>query len=263
MARLRAWGYGLIKHDYSGDDIASYGHAAPPDDARWAFFDRGRTTAEIVLDHYRSIREAAGEDTLLLGCNTIGHLAAGVFEIERIGDDTSGQDWNRVRNRGVNTLAFRAIQHDSFFAADADCVGLTGPEAIPWVLNSRWLDLVARSATPSFISIKKGALTTEQEKIVAAALSAAARPQPLGEPLDWFEAVNPTRGADSLKHLEGGAAPRRWKLGGKVVEYDWAAVQSDRVRGVFLAYYSGSRSPFISPPGSCPTKDSNFFFSGP
>ena len=228
VARLRAWGYELIKHDYSGDDIASYGHAAPPDEARWAFADRSRTTAEIVLDHYRSIREAAGEDALLLGCNTIGHLAAGVFEIERIGDDTSGQDWNRVRNRGVNTLAFRVIQHDAFFAADADCVGLTGPEAIPWTLNRQWLDLVARSGTPLFISIKKGALTADQEKLVAEALAAAARPQPLGEPLDWFEAVNPTRGADPLKHLEGGAAPRRWKLGGKVVVYDWTPVKTGR-----------------------------------
>ena len=228
VARLRAWGYELIKHDYSGDDVASYGHAAPPDDARWAFADRSRTTAEIVLDHYRSIREAAGEDTLLLGCNTIGHLAAGLFEIERIGDDTSGQDWNRVRNRGVNALAFRAIQHGAFFAVDADCVGLTGPEAIPWALNRQWLDLVARSGTPFFISIKKGALTPDQERIVAEALAAAARPQPLGEPLDWFEAVNPTRGADPLRHLEGGAAPRRWKLGGKVVEYDWTAAKTGR-----------------------------------
>ncbi len=228
VARLRAWGYELIKHDYSGDDVASYGHAAPADDARWAFADRGRTTAEIVLDHYRSIREAAGEDTLLLGCNTIGHLAAGVFEIERIGDDTSGKDWNRVRNRGVNTLAYRAIQHGAFFAVDADCVGLTEAEAIPWALNRQWLDLVARSGTPLFISLKKGAITPDQEKVVAEALTAAARPQPLGEPLDWFEAVNPTRGADPLKHLEGGAAPRRWKLGGKIVEYDWAAAQSGR-----------------------------------
>jgi hypothetical protein len=46
--------------------------------------------------------------------------------------------------------------------------------------------------------------------------------------LDWFEAVNPTRGADPLKHLEGGAAPQRWKLGGKIVEYDWTPVKTGR-----------------------------------
>ncbi len=176
-----------------------------------------------MLDHYRSIREAAGENVLIIGCNTIGHLAAGVFEIQRIGDDTSGRDWTRVRNRGVNTLAFRAAQHDAFFAVDADCVGLTEPEAIPWTLNRQWLDLVSRSGTPLFISFKKGALTAEQETEVAAALATASLPQPLAEPLDWFEAVNPTRGLDPLRHLEGGAAPRRWRLQGRVVEYDWAS----------------------------------------
>ncbi len=221
VARLRAWGYELIKHDYSGNDFAGYTRAAPAAEATWAFADRSRTGAEIILDHYRSIREAAGEDVILLGCNTIGHLAAGVFEVERIGDDTSGRDWNRVRNRGINALGFRAPQHGAFFAADADCVGLTEREAIPWACNRQWLDLVARSGTPLFISFKKGALTEDQERVVAEALAIASRPQPLGEPLDWFEAVNPTRGLEAISHLEGGAAPRRWKLMGRIVEYDW------------------------------------------
>jgi alpha-galactosidase len=223
VARLRAWGYELVKHDYSVEDLAGYTRGGPKADAVWAFADKARTSAEIVLDHYRSIREAAGEDVLIIGCNTIGHLAAGVFEIQRIGDDTSGRDWTRVRNRGVNTLAFRAAQHDAFFAVDADCVGLTEAEAIPWALNRQWLDLVSRSGTPLFISFKKGALTAEQETEVAAALATASLPQPLAEPLDWFEAVNPTRGLDPLRRLEGGAAPRRWRLQGRVVAYDWAS----------------------------------------
>jgi alpha-galactosidase len=221
VARLRAWGYELIKHDYSVSDLAGYTRAAPKPEATWAYSDRSRTTAEIVLDHYRDIREAAGGDGIIIGCNTIGHLAAGLFELQRIGDDTSGRDWTRVRNRGVNTLGFRAPQHDAFFAVDADCVGLTEAEAIPWVCNRQWLDLLARSGTPLFISFKRGALTEEQEKAVAEALAIAARPQPLAEPLDWFEAMNPTRGLEAISHLEGGAAPKRWKLMGKIVEYDW------------------------------------------
>ncbi|MEN6311342.1 MAG: hypothetical protein ABFD80_07375, partial [Acidobacteriota bacterium] len=221
VARLRGWGYELIKHDYSVSDLAGYTRAAPEPSAAWSYADGTRTAAEIVLDHYRSIREAAGDDGIIIGCNTIGHLAAGLFELQRIGDDTSGLDWKRVRNRGVNTLGFRAPQHGAFFAVDADCVGLTKPEAIPWALNRQWLDLLARSGTPLFISFKKDSLTAEQEKVVAEALATAARPQPLAEPLDWFEAVNPTRDLEAIKHLEGGAAPRRWKLMGKIVTYDW------------------------------------------
>ena len=60
VARIKRWGYELLKHDYSTYDIShawgkSAGAAA---DADWTFADRSRTTAEIILDHYRSLREA-------------------------------------------------------------------------------------------------------------------------------------------------------------------------------------------------------------
>src|ERR1022692_4097254 len=103
---------------------------------------RWRSTAEVTLALYRAIREAAG-DVTLIGCNTFGHLGAGLFELQRTGDDTSGRDFHRTRRMGVNTLAFRAPQHGAFFALDADCAPIT-PD-VPWEFASRWLDLVARS----------------------------------------------------------------------------------------------------------------------
>jgi len=156
MKNLTNWGYELIKHDFSTYDISgSWGKSGGASDtATWAFSDRSRTTAEIITDHYKSIREGGG-DVLIMGCNTIGHLAAGIFEISRIGDDTSGKEWSRVLKMGVNCLAFRGPQHAAFFAADADCVGLSKTEAIPWVLNRQWLQLVSQSGTPLFISFKK------------------------------------------------------------------------------------------------------------
>ncbi len=107
----------MIKHDFSTSDLCGrwgfeMGDAMTADG--WAFADRSRTTAEIIIDHYRSIREAAGDDVVVLGCNTIGHLSAGIFEISRVGDDTSGQEWARTRKMGVNTLAFRLPQHGAF-----------------------------------------------------------------------------------------------------------------------------------------------------
>lgn len=109
----------------------------------WAFADRSRTTAEIIIDHYRSIR-AGADDAVLIGCNTIGHLSAGIFDVTRTGDDTSGKEWDRVRKMGVNTLAFRMPQHGTFFAVDADCVGQTATNSIPWAKNQQWLDLLAQ-----------------------------------------------------------------------------------------------------------------------
>src|ERR1700682_6272425 len=128
-------------------------------DGGWHFHDQSLTTAEVVRNLYRAIREAAGDATLV-GCNTIGHLAAGLVEAQRIGDDTSGREWARTRTMGVNALAFRLPQHNTFFAA-ADCVPLTSD--IPWTLTRQWLELVARSGTALFVSIDPGALQPEQK----------------------------------------------------------------------------------------------------
>ncbi len=199
------WGFELIKHDYSTFDI--FGRWGFQMDARltnpgWHFADRSRTSAEIVLAFYCALREAAG-DALLLGCNTIGHLGAGLFEVQRIGDDTSGREWERTRKMGVNTLAFRLPQHATFFAADADCVPVTA--AIPWKMTAQWLDLVARSGTPLFVSADPKACGAEQKRALQAAFARAARPQPQAEPLGWMDT----------------AAPERWQFGEDRVSYSW------------------------------------------
>ena len=82
------------------------------------------------------------------------------------------QEWSRTRKMGVNTLAFRMAQHNTFFAADADCVPIT--RAIPWSLTKQWLDLVARSGTALFLSADPAAVDAEQKPALKAALAAAA-----------------------------------------------------------------------------------------
>ena len=90
----------------------------------WHFYDRHRTSAEIVKDFYEAIYNAAKPyNTLILGCNTIGHLGAGLMQLNRTGDDTSGLNWERTRCMGVNTLAFSLPRHGTFYHIDADCVG--------------------------------------------------------------------------------------------------------------------------------------------
>ena len=205
---MTGWGYELIKYDFSTFDIAGkWGHEMggefTPDG--WSFADRSKTTAEIILDLYRTIHKAAG-DALLIGCNTVGHLAAGLVHLQRTGDDTSGLEWERTRKMGINTLAFRAAQHGAFFAADADCVGLTNK--IPWELNRQWLDLLARSGAPLFVSIDPEAAGPEQRRALKEALALAAEQQSLGEPLDWLDTT----------------CPARWLLNGTEVEFDWTGV---------------------------------------
>jgi alpha-galactosidase len=206
VARLRHWGYDLIKHDYSSFDIfgrwgSTMGEALTRDG--WTFAEGPkRTTAEVINDLYRTIRQAAG-DALIIGCNTISHLSAGVFDICRIGDDTSGREWARTRKMGVNTLAFRGAQHGAFYVADADCVGVT--TAIPWSLNRQWLDLLARSGTMLFVSLAPDALSDDVRRDLRAALARAAQPQTLAEPIDWQQT----------------SWPSRWRLSGETVDYNW------------------------------------------
>ena len=206
IARLRGWGFELIKHDYTTFDIFGrwgYQMGAALTRDGWTFATGpSRTTAEVIDELYRTIRTAAG-DALIIGCNTVSHLSAGRFEICRIGDDTSGREWARTRKMGVNTLAFRGAQHGAFYTADADCVGVTN--AIPWEENRQWLDLLARSGTMLFVSLAPDALGADQRRDLRAALATAARPQPLGEPLDWQRTAWPTR----------------WRLLGQVQTYDW------------------------------------------
>ena len=206
IRRLTAWGYQMIKHDFTTFDLTGkWGFQMGAEITRngWAFADRTRTTAEIIRDLYAAIREAAG-DAYLIGCNTVGHLGAGLFELQRTGDDTSGRDWERTRKMGINTLAFRQPQHNAFFAADADCVGLTNH--IPWDLNRQWLDLLARSGTALFVSADPLAVGPDQRAALTEAFARAAIPQPPAEPLDWQETTS----------------PRRWKFGDEEREYDWS-----------------------------------------
>jgi len=116
---------------------------------------------------------------MLIGCNTIGHLAAGLFEIQRTGDDTSGKEWERTRRMGVNTLAYRLPQHGAFFVMDGDCVPIT--TATPWEKNKQWLDLIARSGTALFVSPEPRAIGPEQRQALKEAFEvAASKPTGLG-----------------------------------------------------------------------------------
>lgn len=169
----------------------------------WKFAEGpSRTTTEVIADLYRAVRAGAG-DGIVIGCNTVSHLSAGVFELCRTGDDTSGTEWGRTRKMGVNTLAFRGPQQGAFYVADADCVPVT--RKVLWSLNRQWLDAVARSGTTLFVSLEQEALGAEERRDLKAALTIAAEPQPLAEPLDWQHTLYPAR----------------WRSMGRVRTYDW------------------------------------------
>ncbi len=207
ITRLRDWGFSLIKHDFSTFDLfGRWGFAmgAELTDPGWHLADRTVTNAEVLVGLYQTIADAAG-DALILGCNTVGHLAAGLVDIQRTGDDTSGRRWERSRRMGINTLAFRLAQHRTLFTVDADCVPAT-PQT-PWSRNRQLLDLFARSGTALFVSVDARSRTPEVDADLRAALRIALDGGTPGgvEALDWLTTTS----------------PRHWRTGDTETEYDW------------------------------------------
>lgn len=207
LRRIKSWGFELLKHDFTTYDLfgslGCYLNGSITNNSDWCFHDRTKTNAEIVLELYRLIRKET-EGMILIGCNTVSHLCAGLVEINRIGDDTSGKSWNRNRAVGVNTLAFRLPQNRKFYMVDADCVGILGKN-IPWALNREWLDLVARSGSPLFVSCDPDSVDDVIKTDLKKAFKHSSIQTEVIEPLDWEFNKNPIM----------------WLINGEKTEYDW------------------------------------------
>jgi len=212
---LGRWGFKLLKHDFSTYDITGrwgwqMAHEMTGDG--WHFADRTRTTAEIIVDLYKTILNAAkAHDMLVLGCNAVGHLGAGLMHLNRVGEDTSGLVWEKTLKHGVNALACRMPQHRTFFDVDADCMGIS--EHIDWKLNSQWGELLSRSGTSMFISVAPESLSAEQEKALVKMLAVNSHPHEAARPLDWRETT----------------LPRIWQIDGETVTFNWHGARGQRV----------------------------------
>ena len=209
IRRFREWGFRFVKVDYLTFDWCGHFKGFDErgrlirDDRVWK--DSSHTTAETIVALYRTIRDAAGDDMEILGCNAVNHLCAGLFEASRVGPDTSGRDWEQTKRNGVGAVAFKGIENGTFFAADPDCAGLAEEGAIPWAKNCQWIDLLSRSGMPFFISWRRGLADIAVREALSSAFKRAVAPRQTAEALDWF----------------GAAAPSRWKTSDGIIEYSW------------------------------------------
>ena len=201
-------GIRMIKHDYSTYDIFGrwgdqMGSALTRDG--WTFAEGPtRTTAEVIDELYRTIRDGGRRRARHWLQHREPSVGRACSTICRIGDDTSGTEWARTRKMGVNTLAFRGAQHGAFYAADADCVGVDERDSVGAQ------PAVARSASRGAgrccsCRSRRTRSVRSRRRDLRAALAMAAEPQPLGEPLDWQRTTWPSR----------------WRLMGAERSYDW------------------------------------------
>lgn len=204
IEKIKGWGFQLLKHDFTTVDLfGDYGKdldATVTKIENWSFFDKTKTNAEIVLDLYRLIKAACG-DMLIIGCNTVSHLCAGLVQINRTGDDTSGVEWERTKKMGVNTLSFRLAQNNAFYMVDADCVGILD-DKIPWDKNKQWLDLLSKSNTALFLSCCK--VTDEQKNDISDAFRVFQNDHTI-KPIDWYETKT----------------PEKWLIDGEEINFSW------------------------------------------
>jgi alpha-galactosidase len=213
-AKLRQafdWGYEMVKHDFSTYDLlGQWGFEMGPQPTLpdWSFYDRSRTNAEVIAGLYALLREAVGDKVLLDGCNTIGHLGQGIFDLQRIGDDTSGHQWERTRRMGVNTLAFRLPQHGTFFTVDPDMVGIT--DAVSWDLNRQWLDLLAQSGAATIVAVAPLQRGSEHRAALKEAFQIAANGGTSIRPIDWMETSTPERWRASAAPSAASETRYRW-----------------------------------------------------
>ena len=211
MQRVASWGYELVKFDFSYYDMMGYfAREANHKLTRpgWAYAHRDQTNAEIAMDFYRIVKDNTN-GAVLIGCNSVGHLGAGLFHVHRSGNDTSGRKWERTRKMGANTMAFRMAQHKTFFEVDADCVGVT--PMVPWVQNEKWLRLLALSGTVLFASIQRSALQDDMVKSLKWAMAQGAAQTHTAEPLDWMD----------------NTTPERWLINGTEQRFEWFNDEAD------------------------------------
>jgi alpha-galactosidase len=198
MNNFREWGYDIIKHDFSQVDIfGRWGKemGAELTDDGWTFQDSTKTTAEIILNLYKAIREGAGDDCTIIGCNTISHLSAGIFEFYRVGDD-SGNNLERALKYGPNGLIYRLPQDGIFYSIDPDCIGnLTN---IPWWYNKQFMDLISKSYGLLYFSTEMDKLTIEHKTAIKRAIEEINNTKEHTlEPIDWIENSLPQQWKDA------------------------------------------------------------------
>jgi alpha-galactosidase len=196
-------GYRLIKHDFTCPDLMGKQFLDPTLTlGGWHWKDKTNTNAQVFKALYSLIQDAAG-DACVIGCNIYNHLAAGIHDIVRSGNDTSGHHWHITRDYGINTLAFRQCQNEAFFMTDADCAAFT--DRVPIELNLRFAELISLSDSALFISAAPGILKPQDEERLMECFRRSALGGHDLEPLDWMERD----------------VPEYYACGGKEYHFSW------------------------------------------
>lgn len=213
ISRLHDWGFDLIKHDFTTTEIMGRGNIPT---LAWPgmenpsnypgvgkMFDKTRTNAQIIRDLYKTIQDAA-KGSVVIGCNTIGHLVSGIHEVQRVGNDTNGKVYEYTVRNGVHSM-MRMPQNETMFRLDADCAAFT--DMVPTDLNLDFLEAMAITGTTAFASVTPGILKEKEAQRLSDILKIAAciKPNEFATVEDWDRT----------------SAPAEFMYKGEIKTYDW------------------------------------------
>jgi len=196
VARMsRDWGYKYMKIDglWSGMAVKIL-YPSPsyrPDELGQAVLhDPAQTQVEAYRSGLKLVREAAGKDVFLLGCNiaqnarTLG-ASFGLVDGMRIGHDI-GARWGSIRGCAQPMARFYFL-HDKVWFNDPDCLMLRAPLTLDQA--RAWGSVLAISGQMNVVSEWLPGLPAEKLDVVKRTMPNHGG---LGRPLDLFES-NPPR----------------------------------------------------------------------
>ena len=212
---VQEWGFSYIKLDFL------YAAALPG-----KYTDDRLTRAQVMYQSMRALRNAAGDETYLLGCGLPLGSAIGIVDAMRIGADVSGT-WTpqfkkfgfpfksephmpSVRNAIQNTLT-RAFMHDVWWVNDPDCLLVRPETELTDVELQSLASAIALTGGALLISDDVSKLPADRIKLTAALLP------PIGkraQVMDWIESTTPQYLRLDLNHCIGNwhlAAFFNWK----------------------------------------------------
>lgn len=188
---VKSWGMRYLKLDFLTVDFygASGWSKRFTENPLGGYRDETKTGVEIYTNALATIREAAGEDCYITGCNTLIMPGARYFDGQRTGNDVSVFDWEKTVREGFCPLFLRAHHHMRLYQADPDCVLLRDPFSIEEAKT--WTGAVALSGQPFFLSENMPELPAMRTALQEQLWSILERPADACRPVDVFEDPRP------------------------------------------------------------------------
>lgn len=199
------WGYRMIKIDFLAYEfLGVWGNALPGDFVTsHPAHDDSLTNAQIYVNALTAMREGAGPDVFIIGCNSFHGLSYGLVDANRMGDDVSTRavSWDRTFQMGVQCVAPFQHLNGRVWANDPDCLLFQAP--MPFSQARLFAAYASLAGQAALVSSKLYELDGDRTTLMRACLPSVS----VGiRPLDVFQR-NPASvlwGSVNGRYLVGG-----------------------------------------------------------